>query len=327
MDEIELFTALRPTPATELSGQRERARARLASAMSGSGARVSARHPGRRLGGLNPPARTAFTIGGAALAVGSATVLAAVLPGLLSSGPSGLITSAWAVQPRKDGTVKVTIKDASDPSGLERALRAAGVRAIVVSPGWRTYKNAQGRWATVPDCTFPSSGPLFSALAVQRAVVTVPKPAKGTGRSPSVIAYIHPSAMPKGSVLFIADTYSAQPNGTRTLSVAVPLVLKGDKQPACRSLYPKPVPSAYPTPTPSTPVSPPTASPVPTASPSAPSTSPRPTPSASPSAPTASPEPTPSASPRSPSTSPRPTPSASPRAPTTSPTPVPSASR
>jgi hypothetical protein len=239
VDEIELFTSLRPRVGIDLADQRERARARLAGAMSESGARASTGHHGRRLGGLNSPTRTAFTVGGAALAVGGATVLAAVLPTVLSSGQSGsLITSAWAVQPRKDGTVKVTIKDASDPAGLQRALRAAGIRAVVVSPREVSRKDAQGGWVTHPICSYPTAGPLFAPAAVQRAVVTVPRPATGSARSPRVIAFIHPAAMPKGSVLFISDTFSALPNGSRSLSVTSPAVLKGDKLPRCLSNEP-----------------------------------------------------------------------------------------
>ncbi|HEY3902751.1 MAG TPA: hypothetical protein VGM14_02430 [Streptosporangiaceae bacterium] len=323
MDEIELFTALRPTPDYELSGQRERARARLAGAMSESGARASARHPGRRLGGLNSPTRTAFTVGGAALAVGGATVLAAVLPTVLSSGQSGsLITSAWAVQPRNDGTVKVTIKDASDPAGLQRALRAAGIRAVVVSPREISRKDRQGGWVTHPVCTYPAAGPLFAPAAVQRAVVTVPRPATGSARSPRVIAFIHPAAMPHGSVLFISDTFSALPNGSRSLSVTKPAVLKGHKLPRCRSDEPPtPVPSISPKPVPTAPASPPATSPTPVPTASArPTTSPTPVPTPS-APPTTSPTPVPTPSGR-PTTSPKPEPSA----PSTSPTPIPSVS-
>jgi hypothetical protein len=321
VDEIELFTALRPTSDTDLTGQRERARARLAGAMSGT--RVSGRHPGRRPGGLNSPTRTVFTVGGAALAVGGATVLAAVLPAVLSSGRSGpLITSAWAVQPGKDGTVKVTIKDATDPAGLERALRTAGVRAAVVFPPEVTAKVSGNAWMTYPSCTYRTSGPLFAPAAVQRAVVTLPRPARVSSAGLSeVIAVIHPAAMPPNSVLFIVDSFTVRRDGSHVLWVRSPAVLKSDKLPHCqRSAVPAPVPSATPappTPVPSTPASPqPTTTPVPV-----PSASASPEPSASP---TMSPEPTPSASPTRPSS---PSPSASPhptRTHSPEPAPVPS---
>ncbi len=163
----------------------------------------------------------------------------------------------------------MTIKDASDPAGLQRALRAAGIQAVVVSPSEITRKDPQGGWVTHPVCTYPTAGPLFAPAAVQRAVVTVPRPAAGSVRSPRVIAFIHPAAMPSGSVLFISDTFSALPNGSRSLSVTRPAVLKGHKLPQCRSNEPPmPVPSTSPTPVPTTPATPPATGPTPTPIPS-----------------------------------------------------------
>ena len=314
MDEIELFTALRPTPGPNCLASVNALALGSPAPCRESGARASVGHPGRRLGGLNSPTRTVFTVGGAALAVGGATVLAAVLPTVLSAGQSGsLITSAWAVQPRKDGTVKVTIKDASDPAGLQRALRAAGIRAVVVSPREITRKDPQGGWVTHPVCTYPTAGPLFAPAAVQRAVVTVPRPATGSVRSPRVIAFIHPAAMPSGSVLFISDTFSALPNGSRSLSVTKPAVLKGHKLPQCRSNEPPmPVPSTSPTPGSHHARHPagyrPTPAPIPSGRPT---TSPTPTPIPS-GRPTTSPTPIPIPS-RRPTKSPTPIPSASPK--------------
>jgi hypothetical protein len=254
MDEIDLYTTLRTQEAFDLTPYRERARARLAEEMAGSGSRARA----RRFASLPVPARTALAAGGAALAVGGAVVL----PTVLSPGHEGgsLVTSAWAVQARKDGTVKVTIKDASDPAGLQRALRALGINAFVVSP--RGYK------ALGPGgCHFPARSPLYSPVAVQRAVVPQPPPVPPTPGSPRVLAIIHPAAMPKGSALFILDALSALPNGGHILTVGWPTVLKSDKLPQCVR-HPHPVPA-----TPST-----SPSPAPSASPSR-ATSPEPTPS------------------------------------------------
>src|SRR6185312_7947788 len=158
---------------------------------------------------------------------------------------------------------------------------------------------------THPVCNYPTGGPLFAPPAIQRAVVTVPGPARGPAGSSKVIAFIHPAAMPKGSVLFIVDTFSVQPNGSHTLSVTSPAVLKSGKLPHCtRAEFPapaRPTPTPVPTGTPSpypsaSPTqSPPFGSPSPTPRPSSPShsASPSPAPSASPSR-TTSPEPTPS---------------------------------
>lgn len=321
MDEIDLFKSLRQQETADLTAHRERARLRLAAEMSGSGSRARA----RRFVSLSLPARTALAASGAALAVGGAVVL----PTVLSPGQGGgsLVTSAWAVQPRKDGTVKVTIKDASDPAGLQRALRAAGVNAIVVSPREVSRKDSRGGWVTSPACSYPTTGPLFAPAAVQRAVVTLPGPAQGSVHPSRVIAFIHPSAMPKGSVLFIVDTFSVLRNGSRELSVTTPAVLKSAALPRCGSLaLLVPKPSATPSPVPSAPSAAPSASP--SGAPSPVPTSPAPTrtsspfPTPSPSAPSRSPFPTPSpSSPRS--TSPSPAPS-SPDSPAGSPSPSPS---
>jgi hypothetical protein len=290
MDEIELFAALRPETGANLAGQRERARDRLADAMSDSTARTSARRTTRRLGGLNPSARAAFAVSGAALAVGGAVVLPTVLaPGR----PGSLVTSAWAVQPRRDGTVKVTIKDASDPAGLQRALRSAGVRAIVVSHREVPLKKVGDIWAVTLACGYPTTGKLFEPAAVQRAVVTLPGPAGGAVRPSEVIAFIHPAAMPAGSVLFIVDTFSVLQNGTRVLSVTKPAVLRSSQAPHCTphrgQVRPPGIPS--PAPSPSSPV------PVPTRSSSPlPTPTPVPTRSSSP-VPTPTPVPTRSSSP------------------------------
>jgi hypothetical protein len=313
VDEIELFAALRPETGANLAGQRERARDRLADAMSDSTARTSARRTTRRLGGLNPSARAAFAVSGAALAVGGAVVLPTVLaPGR----PGSLVTSAWAVQPRRDGTVKVTIKDASDPAGLQRALRSAGVRAIVVSHREVPLKKVGDIWAVTLACGYPTTGKLFEPAAVQRAVVT-PGPAGGAVRPSEVIAFIHPAAMPAGSVLFIVDTFSVLQNGTRVLSVTMPAVLRSSQAPRCapqRGQVPPPVGIPSPVPSPSSPVPAPSGGPLPPPTP-VPTRSSSPLPP-----PTPTPVPTRSSSPLPPPTpTPVPTRSSSPI-----PTPTPS---
>jgi hypothetical protein len=322
MDEIELFTTLQPSEAPDLTAYREGARARLAAQLSGSGARGRI----RRFASVPSPGLKLVAASGAALAVGGAVVL----PSVLSPGPGGgsLVTSAWAVQASKDGTIKVTIKDASDPAGLQRALRAAGVSAIVVSPREISVKNARGGWVTSPSCRYRTRGPLFSPPSVQRAVVTLPRPAGGPNHSSPVIAFIHPAAMPPGSVLFIVDTFSVRSDGSRVLSVTPPAVLRSSTLPRCER-HPMPVPIRGGSPVPSGPPRPvtPTATPFPTPTPTssrilyptpvptAPSVSPSPVPTRT-TSPSSGPTPVPSGTP---SPTPRPTRTVSPE-----PTPTPS---
>jgi hypothetical protein len=74
------------------------------------------------VGGRRLAPRLVF--GGAAVAAVAAGVLA------VSSG-TGDTSSAFAVEPRGDGTVRVEISSLSDAQGLEKALEDAGVKADV----------------------------------------------------------------------------------------------------------------------------------------------------------------------------------------------------
>jgi len=79
-----------------------------------------------------PRRRRRVLIGaGLAAAAGAAAVVVGV-PGLNHNGA----TPAWSVTKNADGTVSVKISDYRDPAGLQRRLRAAGLRANVVTmPG------------------------------------------------------------------------------------------------------------------------------------------------------------------------------------------------
>jgi hypothetical protein len=89
-------------------------------ARDGATVRVGGAHAG--LGGRRLAPRLVF--GGAAVAAVAAGVLA------VSSG-TGDTSSAFAVEPQGDGTVRVEISSLSDAAGLEKALEEAGVKADV----------------------------------------------------------------------------------------------------------------------------------------------------------------------------------------------------
>jgi hypothetical protein len=57
--------------------------------------------------------------------------LAAALAAVVLFGSGGGTEPAYAVTPRADGSVSVRISSLSDAAGLQRALRAAGVPAVV----------------------------------------------------------------------------------------------------------------------------------------------------------------------------------------------------
>jgi hypothetical protein len=69
--------------------------------------------------------RRRVALSGAALA----TVLA--VTAILATGGGVSPSSAYAVQPRSDGTVSVTVNDLRDAAGLQQKLRAAGIPAVV----------------------------------------------------------------------------------------------------------------------------------------------------------------------------------------------------
>jgi hypothetical protein len=124
MDEITMYTALRPQApgnAGELTGA---ARQRLADEFG------RPHRPGRRVLGPRVPGRRRLLL--AAGAIAAAAAAAIVVPAVLPGGEAGsLVTAAWAVQDNPDGTVAVTFKQARDAAGLQRYLRAHDVPAYV----------------------------------------------------------------------------------------------------------------------------------------------------------------------------------------------------
>jgi hypothetical protein len=114
----------------------------------------------------------------AAVAAASALVAVAALPG---SRPAPVNLTAWTVITQPSGTVAVTIRDLRDPAGLQRALRAHGVPAIV-----RFYPPG----SPMPGCV--TSVP--SRLATIEGRVFVQPPAASHGR---YLLFIDPAAVPR----------------------------------------------------------------------------------------------------------------------------------
>jgi hypothetical protein len=70
------------------------------------------------------PRRTRLVMAGAGVAAATAAVA-------IIATSSDVTPSAYAVQPRSDGSVSVKIRSLSDAAGLQRSLREAGVPAVV----------------------------------------------------------------------------------------------------------------------------------------------------------------------------------------------------
>jgi hypothetical protein len=187
----------------------------------GSGQRARARIPAL-LGGLTA----------AAAATAAAVLVLTSGPGVVPTAGHArtVVTTAWTVREDSDGTVTITMRQYSNPAGLQRTLRADGVNAIVrampsqtVTPKLPSLKVTSCYYATTND----------ASPEVQRHVVTIvtqvrQEPGGGTMRVATFI--IHPHAMPHGSALFL-------PYGTNTLAAT----MKGSRDPG------KPVP-VYPYP-------------------------------------------------------------------------------
>jgi hypothetical protein len=237
VDEITLFAELKPAPPEETTDMQARARARLGRAISTPGPAPARPYRRRRL-----------ALGLSVVAV--AACAATVVPSVLFGGQSTtLATPAYAVTRGADGTVSVTIYDiatAADGAGLQRALRAEGVPALV----WVGEFGKQSIAKAV--CQAPASD--FESQKVQEAVVRTelnghligpgdivifglpaqltPAERASYKKDPGLRYIIHPSAMPGGSVLYIRRLLSAGgPGQPLQQEIGPPEVLKHDRLP------------------------------------------------------------------------------------------------
>ncbi len=177
----------------------------------------------------------------------TAVAVALVLASGLGAGQQGTgrartaVAAAWTVREAANGTVTIDAPQNTNPAGLQQALRADGVNAIV-----RVMPSQSCDYATTSD----------APPAVQRAVLTVLPQTMTvridgeTFRLREAVYIIHPDAMPRGSALFLAFVDRGGPNlmtpvgahrrlppglnpyvpGFKPLN---PVVLNNDTVPAC----------------------------------------------------------------------------------------------
>jgi hypothetical protein len=120
-------------------------------------------------------------------------------PGRPASQPRTAQLAAWTVAKQANGDIKVTIRQLSDPSGLQRTLRADGVPANVTSLAQRD-----------PSCRlYPMTQALFKSIYQAHN-------AAGSGNT---ILVIHPSALPSGAGVQIGAA-AGQQAGDRGLRQA-----------------------------------------------------------------------------------------------------------
>jgi len=143
--------------------------------------------------------------GGVAAVAGAALAVASLLPGThqASHQPTARL-AAWTVTRQADGTIRVTIRELINPAGLQSKLRADGVPASVTLTGQQN-----------PSCRrYPASPALLASVLSQAYEVLPPlhqgPPASTPGKALSlvVVMLIHPSALPSGTGVQLATTFT-----------------------------------------------------------------------------------------------------------------------
>jgi hypothetical protein len=122
-------------------------------------------------------------------------------PGHPASPPRTAQLAAWTVAKQANGDIKVTIRQLSDPSGLQSTLRADGVPASVTSL-------AQHDSSCRP---YPMTQALFKSIYQ----------AQNAAGSGNTILTIHPSALPSGAGVQIGAATGQQAGGRGLHQAAV----------------------------------------------------------------------------------------------------------
>jgi hypothetical protein len=237
MSEINTLRELRPVPPpAELEAMRVAARERLVTGMARKRAPQRWRRP-VLAGGLTT----------AAVAAGAAAAL------VLTSGPGAVsgqhataghsrtvVTTAWTVREDADGTVNIYLDEYANPAGLQRALQADGVNAIIRSIPYVRQSGFNNKSVVRPTCNYVTINDR-APLAVQGRVLTVGR------RALPALFIVHPDAMPPGSALFLA--FMANPPRAAGNIALKPVVLTNDTAPACVPVADKRPGQSAPTPT------------------------------------------------------------------------------
>lgn len=169
-----------------------------------------------------------------AVAAGAAVAVTLLLPSTPRSRPQLTApVAAWTVAKLSDGTIQVTLRELSNPAGLQRELRADGVPASVTLIG---HQN--------PTCRpYHASRTLLDSVVTRTFEVlpTVhhgpPAGLPGSALSLVVVMDIHPSALPTGTGVQLASTFRLLPpvtanGGTQRVAstaVTVGLVYAGSQ--------------------------------------------------------------------------------------------------
>ena len=168
--------------------------------------------------------------GAMAVMAGTALAVTALAPsghtasqsGHPASHPRTAQLAAWTVAKQANGNIKVTIRQLSDPSGLQSTLRADGVPARVTSLGQQDL-----------SCRlYPMTQALFKSIYQ----------AQNSAGSRNTVLVIHPSALPSGAGVQIGaatgqqvgDHGLQQADGNQTVHQPVHQVAAGAQNVALR---------------------------------------------------------------------------------------------
>jgi hypothetical protein len=210
MDEITMYAALQPADGNEPS--LDAARQRLAREIAA---------PAR------PRPRRRVLLAAGAIAAAAAAAIAIVQVGGPGRNTSQFVTAAWVVKHNANGTIKVTLKQARDAAGLQRALRADGIAAYVRIGPW--VSNPGGKVTAWPaqQCDQAGGGPPVPRKVVEEVF---PFPAGG-GPDQGYAVTIRPSAIPEGDSILIQVTWT---QGNSLLGIDVEdMVMSTTKPPVC----------------------------------------------------------------------------------------------
>jgi hypothetical protein len=139
----------------------------------------------------------------APIAAAGGLLTAAAVAVVLASGGDGS-TPAYAVTPHDDGSVTVSVASLSDSAGLERELRAAGVRAVVRSL-------PAGKMCAPPQGEGPKPAAGQTTMAVQ-----------GTAeRGGPATMTLSPGALPEGATLLITTSGDGTDGQPSSIAMAI----------------------------------------------------------------------------------------------------------
>jgi hypothetical protein len=139
--------------------------------------------------------RVAGAAAAVAVAAGTALAVTALLPSSHQPGqPPRVQLAAWTVARQADGDIAVTIREWRDPSGLQAALRADGLRVVVNPPANR------------PCQPYPANNEVLNAVIHIQTSRT-----NARVREESTVLVIDPSAIPNGAGLSISDPRKSRP--------------------------------------------------------------------------------------------------------------------